>query len=181
MDRSPPPPTFSLQTVPSSPWAQFRLGMHMVISGSSSQGITGTIHLGQSPCAQIHIMLREQGSSFAGGCMQRVHCRGSQVLSECCTKGYSATLARAHVHRFICSEEKGSSFAGERMQRVHRKGSKVLSACYMVGYSATLARAHVHRFILCSKNRENRGLPSLGDLCREFIAKDHRYYLNVIK
>ena len=27
----------------------------------------------------------------------------------------------------------------------------------------------------------NRGLPSLGDLCREFIAEDHRYYLNFVK
>ena len=48
---------------------------------------------------------------------------------------------------------------------------------FTFGYSATLARAHVHNFI-CS---ENRGLPSLGDLCREFIAEDHRYYLNVVK
>ena len=91
-------------------------------------------HLGQSLCAQIHL-LREQGSSFAGG----------------------------------------------RMQRVRHKGSQVLSACYKVGYSATLAEAHAHRFILCPENRENRGLPSLGDLCREFIATDHSYYLNVIK
>ena len=61
--------------------------------------------------------------------------------------------------------EQGSSFAGGRMQRVHRRGSQVLSEFCKVGYSATLARAHVHRFI-CS---ENRGLPSLGDLCREVI------------
>ena len=40
-----------------------------------------------------------------------------------------------------------------------------MSECCKVGYSATLARAHVHNFI-CS---ENRGLPSLGDLCREVI------------
>ena len=66
------------------------------------------------------------------------------------------------------------------MQRVHRKGSQALFACYKVGYSATLARPHVHKFI-CSESRENRGLPSLGGLCREFIAKDHRYYLNVTK
>ena len=39
-------------------------------------------HLGQSPCAPFHL-LREQGSSFTGGAMQRVPCRGSQVLSEC--------------------------------------------------------------------------------------------------
>ena len=38
----------------------------------------------------------------------------------------------------------------------------------------------MHRFI-CSENRENRGLPSLGDLCSEFITEDHRYYLNVVK
>ena len=62
-------------------------------------------------------------------------------------------------------------------RRVHRRGSHVLSECCKVGYLATLAGAHVHRFI-CS---ENTGLPSLGDLCREFIAKDHRYYLNVVK
>ena len=43
--------------------------------------------------------------------------------------------------------------------------NKVLSEFCKVGYSATLARAHVHRFI-CS---ENKGLPSLGDLCREVI------------
>ena len=61
--------------------------------------------------------------------------------------------------------EQGSSFAGGRVQRVHRRGSQVLSEFCKVGYSATLARAHVHRFI-CS---ENRGLPSLGDLCREVI------------
>ena len=67
--------------------------------------------------------------------------------------------------------------AGGRMQRVHGRRSQVLSACRKVGYSATLARAHLHRFI-CS---ENRGLPSLRDLCKEFIAKDHRYYLNFVK
>ena len=63
------------------------------------------------------------------------------------------------------------------MQRVNRRGSQVLSECCKVGYSTTLARAPVHNFI-CS---EDRGLPSLGDLCREFIADDHRYYLNVVK
>ena len=42
-----------------------------------------------------------------GGLMQRVHRRGSQVMSECCKVGYSATLARAHVHNFICSENGG--------------------------------------------------------------------------
>ena len=62
-------------------------------------------------------------------------------------------------------------------QRVHRRGSQVLSECCKVRYPATLARVHVHRFI----SSENRGLRSLGDRCREFIAKDHRYYLNVIK
>ena len=39
--------------------------------------------------------------------MQRVHRKGSRVLSECCKVGYSATLARAHVHHFICSENRG--------------------------------------------------------------------------
>ena len=53
-------------------------------------------------------------------------------------------------------------------QRVHRRGSQGLSECCKVGYSATLARVHVHRFI-CSENRGNRRLPSLGDLCREVI------------
>ena len=46
-----------------------------------------------------------------------------------------------------------------------------------VGYSATMARAHMHRFF-CSVNW---GLPLLGDLCREFIVQDHRYYLNVVQ
>ena len=40
-----------------------------------------------------------------------------------------------------------------------------------------MLRVHVHRFV-CS---QNRGLPSLGDLCREFIAEDQKYYLNVVK
>ena len=38
--------------------------------------------------------------------MQRIHRRGSQAPSECCKVGYSATLARAHVHNFICSESR---------------------------------------------------------------------------
>ena len=59
------------------------------------------------------------------------------------------------------------------MKRVHRRGSQVLSECCKVGYSATLAKAHVHHFIYS----ENKGLPSLEDLCREFIAEDLRYYL----
>ena len=28
-------------------------------------------------------------------------------MSECCKVGYSATVARAHVHNFICSENRG--------------------------------------------------------------------------
>ena len=40
-----------------------------------------------------------------------------------------------------------------------------MSDCCKIGYSATLARAYVHNFI-CSGNR---GPPSLGDPCREFI------------
>ena len=40
-----------------------------------------------------------------------------------------------------------------------------MSECCKVGYSATVARAHVHN-VICS---ENRGFPSLGDLCREVI------------
>ena len=43
--------------------------------------------------------------------------------------------------------------------------SEVQSKRGKVGYSATLARAHVQRF-MCS---QNRGLPSLGDLCRGVI------------
>ena len=63
------------------------------------------------------------------------------------------------------------------MHRVHRSRSQVLSESCKVKYSATLARAHVHNFICL----ENKGLPSLGDLCREFIAEDHKYYLNFVK
>ena len=39
--------------------------------------------------------------------MQRVHRKGSQVLCKCCKVGYSATFARAHVHRLICSKNRG--------------------------------------------------------------------------
>ena len=42
-----------------------------------------------------------------------VHHRGSQVLSECCKVGYSATLARVDVHRFICSENRGLPLLGD--------------------------------------------------------------------
>ena len=38
--------------------------------------------------------------------MQRVHCRGSHVLLECCKVGYLATLVRAYVQNFICSENR---------------------------------------------------------------------------
>ena len=40
-----------------------------------------------------------------------------------------------------------------------------MSECCKLGYSATVARAHVHNFI----SSENRGFPSLRDLCREVI------------
>ena len=103
--------------------------------------------------------------------MQRVHRKGSQVLSECYKVADSATLARAHVHRFICSENRENrglpslgDLCREFIAKDH-KGSRVVSECCKVGYPATLARAHLHRLI-CS---ENRGLPSLGDLCREVI------------
>ena len=43
--------------------------------------------------------------------------------------------------------------------------SEVMPVFCQVGYSATLARAHVQNFICPG----NRGPPSLGDLCREFI------------
>ena len=39
--------------------------------------------------------------------MQGVHWRGSEVVSECCKVGYLATLARGHVHKFICSGNRG--------------------------------------------------------------------------
>ena len=35
-------------------------------------------------------------------------------MSECCKVGYSATLARAHVHNLICSENRGYPSLGER-------------------------------------------------------------------
>ena len=59
------------------------------------------------------------------------------------------------------------------MRGVERGGSQVLSKCCKVGCSATLARPHVHNFI-CS---ESKGLPAPWNLCTQFIAKDHRYYL----
>ena len=43
--------------------------------------------------------------------------------------------------------------------------------------SYPLLRAHVHRFI----RSRNRGPASPGNLCRELIAEDHRYYVNVVK
>ena len=54
----------------------------------------------------------------AGGPMQRVHRRGSQVMSECCKVGYSATLARAHVHNFTCSENRGFPSLGDLCREV---------------------------------------------------------------
>ena len=43
---------------------------------------------------------RDAPSGGGGGAMQRVHLKGSEVMSECCKVGYSATLARAHVCNF---------------------------------------------------------------------------------
>jgi hypothetical protein len=56
----------------------------------------------------------QQGFCFApGGPMQGVHLRGSEVISECYKVGYSATLARAHVHNFICSGNRGLPSLGD--------------------------------------------------------------------
>ena len=61
----------------------------------------------------------QQGCPFgAGGPMQRVHRIGSQVMSECCKVGYSATLARAHVHNVICSENRGFPSLGDLCREV---------------------------------------------------------------
>ena len=49
-------------------------------------------------------------------------------MSECCKVGYSATLARAHVHNFICPENRGFSFAWGPMQTGHLNGSKGMPA-----------------------------------------------------
>ena len=46
---------------------------------------------------------------------------------------------------------------------------------FTLGYS-TIGYFTFLFLTLPSENRENKGLPSLGDLCREFIAKDHKYY-----
>ena len=54
----------------------------------------------------------------AGGPVQRVHRRGSHVLSEFCEVGYSATLARAHVHSFICSENRDLPSLGDLCREV---------------------------------------------------------------
>ena len=45
--------------------------------------------------------------------MQRVNRKGSQKLCECCKVGYSATLARARVHHFICLENRGLASLGD--------------------------------------------------------------------
>ena len=39
-------------------------------------------------------------------------------MSECCKVGYSATLARAHVHNFICSENRGFPPLGDLCREV---------------------------------------------------------------
>ena len=67
-------------------------------------------------------------------------------MSECCKVGYSATLARAHVHNFICSENRGFPFAGGPMQRGHLNGSEVMPGFCEVGHSTMLARAQGHNF-----------------------------------
>ena len=54
----------------------------------------------------------------------------SKVLSECCKVGYSATLARAHVHRLICSENrenKGLPSQGDLCREFIAEESQVLS------------------------------------------------------
>ena len=40
-------------------------------------------------------------------------------MSECCEVGYSATLARAHVHNFIGSENRGLLFIAFQVPIVH--------------------------------------------------------------
>ena len=39
-------------------------------------------------------------------------------MSECCKVGYSVTLARAHVHNFICSENSGLPSLGDLCREV---------------------------------------------------------------
>ena len=39
-------------------------------------------------------------------------------MSECCKVGYSATLARAHVHNFICSDNRGFPLLGDLCREV---------------------------------------------------------------
>ena len=39
-------------------------------------------------------------------------------MSECCKVGYSATLARAHVHNFIRSENRGFTSLGDLCREV---------------------------------------------------------------
>ena len=39
-------------------------------------------------------------------------------MSECCKVGYSATVARAHVHNFSCSENRGFPSRGDLCREV---------------------------------------------------------------
>ena len=39
-------------------------------------------------------------------------------MSECCKVGYSATLAGAHVHNFICSENRGFPSLGDLWKEI---------------------------------------------------------------
>ena len=91
--------------------------------------------------------------------MQRVDRRGSQVLSECCKVGYSATLARAHVHNYIYSENRvGVRCSQWRALSARSSGRQkrnpvpiLLQMCFLLPFIAFQVRI-VHQRPLCIRS-----------------------------
>ena len=52
-----------------------------------------------------------------------------------------------------------------------------------LGTTNHLPALHYHGLHMAKKRQQQMHVDGhwVGDLCREFIAEDHRYYLNVIK
>ena len=86
------------------------------------------------------------------------------MLSECCKVGYSATLARAHVHRFIRSEHRCLLRWGTCAE-ISLQWTQVLSRVL-----SRLGQSPCAQVRLVWEQSGNRCLLSLGDLCRQFIA-----------
>jgi len=95
------------------------------------------------------LLFHKRGGGMA---VQRVHLRGPEVMSEICKVGYSATLARAHVHNLIYYWNRG-----HRIQEGTTRGQHT-SAGAIVCWRAALR-------VGCCAKRIVRGPPSRRDLC----------------